>query len=218
MTIDLSLTVVAATRAEVPRLAGVLSAAYLDNPVFDWMFDGDQAIRHPAYFEAFLHLGMDAGRVEQTADGMAVAVWIDGAIVAERAVLDRFRAEVRLACGHHLARWRKLYSGRLPVHGAGCWELALLGVRPDHQGRGHGRLLLDHATGWRGDVRAYAELPSRRLVNFFARHGFEDRGRCSPVRGVSLCMVDTPTCGSADQPAPAANVCDAAVLVPNGRP
>jgi hypothetical protein len=69
--------VVATSAVEIPRLSMVLSAAFAANPVSDWIFDGEQDRHHPAFFAAFLRCAVATGRVEQSSDGTAVAVWID---------------------------------------------------------------------------------------------------------------------------------------------
>ncbi len=63
--------------AELPRLARVLTAAFATDPVSDWLFDGEQDSHHPAFFGAFLRLAAATGWIEQSVDGLAVAVWID---------------------------------------------------------------------------------------------------------------------------------------------
>jgi GNAT superfamily N-acetyltransferase len=163
--------VVSTVGAEIPRLAALLTVAFSDNPVSDWLFRGEQDAHHPAYFTAYLRHALAAGRVDQTADGTAVAVWIDRTRSRD---LQTFHRESAEAVRSHMARLT-LLEGTLyesqprQPH----WWLAFLGVLPTHRGRGHATCLLNHATGWQGNQLAYLEATSHRLVSLYHRHGFE---------------------------------------------
>jgi GNAT superfamily N-acetyltransferase len=162
--------VVSTVGAEIPRLAALLSAAFADNAVSDWLFQGRQDNHHPGFFTAYLRHALASGRVEQTADGTAVAVWIyrDGTENTEI-----FKRESADAVGVHLARL-VLLEGTLyeaqpkQPH----WWLAFLGVLPAHRGRGHGGRLLYHAADWQGGQLAYLEATSHRLTGYYTRHGY----------------------------------------------
>jgi GNAT superfamily N-acetyltransferase len=162
--------VVSTVGAEIPRLARVLSAAYAENPVSDWLFRGEQDTHHPGYFTAYLRHALTVGRVEQTEDGSAVAVWIDRGRTLS---IDAFRRESAEAVGPHFARLTllegTLYEAqpKLPH-----WWLAFLGVLPAYRGRGHAGRLLRHAVGWQGSTVAYLEASSQRLTRFCAGHGY----------------------------------------------
>jgi GNAT superfamily N-acetyltransferase len=162
--------VVSTVGAEIPRLAAVLSAAFADNPVSDWLFQGRQDNHHPGFFTAYLRHALAHGRVDQTTDGTAVAVWIHRGGTENAGVFKRESAD---AVGVHLARL-VLLEGTLyeAQPRAPHWWLAFLGVLPAHRGRGHGGRLLHHATGWQGDATAYLEATSHRLTGYYTRHGY----------------------------------------------
>lgn len=191
MTTTLHTTVVPARVDELARLSLVLSAAFADNPVSDWLFDGEQDTHHPPFFLAFLRLGLTAGRVEQSADGTAVAVWIDRTSSNSNATAaaPRFGAEVRKAVGPHEGRWWALDEATSTAHPSQPhWWLAFLGVMPGHRHHGHAHRLLTHATHWLDDTPAYLEATSRRLCGFYARHGFHTTGGliAMPERGAPV--------------------------------
>jgi GNAT superfamily N-acetyltransferase len=162
--------VVSTVGAEIPRLAAVLSAAFADNPASDWLFQGRQDNHHPALFTAYLRHALASGRVDQTADGTAVAVWIHRDGTENAGVFKRESAD---AVGVNLARL-VLLEGTLyeaqpkETH----WWLTFLGVLPAHCGRGYGGQLLRHAATWQGDRMAYLEATSHRLRGYFLRHGY----------------------------------------------
>jgi GNAT superfamily N-acetyltransferase len=167
--------VVAACAVEIPRLSMVLSAAFADNPVSDWIFDGDQDRHNPAFFSAFLRCAVQHGRVEQSSDGTAVAVWIDRTRPWTVDVLRVLHDDLGAAVAPHGSRWDTFEQAAEATEPTEPhWWLAFLGALPAHQGRGHGGRLLDHAAGWLGDTPAYLEATSRRLAGFYGRHGWHD--------------------------------------------
>ena len=194
MSVDVESGVLVASPVEVARLSMVLSAAFADNPVSDWLFDGDQDRHNPAFFAAYLTCAMSRGRVEQTSDGTAVAVWIDLADPWPAEQWLTFLDDVAQAVGVHQPRWdvfeeAALESGPTEPH----WWLAFLGVLPAHQGRGHGGRLLDHAANWVGTRPAYLEATSRRLAGFYRRHGWHDTGPLTVPAGPVLHRMRLPT-------------------------
>jgi len=172
-TLVLETPILPACEAELIRLSRVLSAAFADNPVSDWLFDGYQDHFHPEFFAAFLSWAHRAGRIEQSADGTAVAVWIDYTSPPDTQMLAVFEQAVHRAVGPYLPRWRAFDHACSTDHPTEPhWWLAFLGVLPEHRGRGHGRHLLEHATSWLDDSPAYLEATSRRLVGFYEHRGY----------------------------------------------
>jgi len=179
--------IVGASPVEYPRLAQLLAAAFADNPVSDWLFDGAQDSAHPAFFLAFLRLAQAGGRVEQSLDGSAVAVWIDrtdtdpGAEAAAREAVDRALGAA------YRGRWRTLDRALQPTHPPQPhWWLAFLGTAPGQRGRLHGHHLLEHARGWLGGHPAHLEATSRRLTGYYRRYGFQSTGTIAIPLGPTL--------------------------------
>ncbi len=176
MTTATTAAVMPATAAELSRLSHVLAAAFATDPVSDWLFDGDQDTRHPAFFHAFLHHAFQTGRVEQTLDGTGVAVWLDNTTPGDPAVAAAFTDRVGHTVGDP-GRWEALDTAMRHAHPTGAhWWLAFLGVLPAYQSRGHGHALLHHATTWQAGLPAYLEATSRKLAGFYGRYGYRPTG------------------------------------------
>lgn len=129
-----------ATLGDTELCAGILTAAFADDPVSRWLIaspeDGPRI--HHRYFHVFVRHGLDVGTVE-IAEDAACAVWFpsgapdpddDLAVVAEQ-YAERFALFERTLQDRHPGG---------PAHD----YLMLLGARPDQQGRGLGTALLDH--------------------------------------------------------------------------
>jgi len=187
MNTTLDTAILPATTGDIPRLARVLTAAFADNPVSDWLFDGEQDRHHPAFFTAFLHWAIDGGMVEQTPDGTGVAVWIDYTTPPDPQKVARFHTDVIAAVGRHELRWRTFDKTTTATHPrTPHWWLAFLGVHPAHRGRRHAQRLLHSAAQWLGDTPAYLEATSRSLTRFYSRHGYQPAHHAMVPRGPSL--------------------------------
>lgn len=166
--------VVPATTAEAVRLSHVMAAAFAADPVSDWLFDGEQDAHHPAFFQAFLRQALTGGRVDQTVDGTGLAIWLDRTRAVDPVAAARTADEIALAVGRHTARWQQLAGGMDAAHpDRPHWYLAFLGVMPGQHHRGHGHRLLCHAASWLDGAPTYLEATSRRLVQFYERHGYQ---------------------------------------------
>ncbi len=178
--------VLTAEPVELPRLAGVLTTAFADNPISDWLFHGEQDHHHPAFFAAFLRWALRGGRVEQTHDGTAVAIWIDYTIPPGD-LLDDFQTEILDAVGRHRTRWLTLDHATANEHPAPPhWWLAFLGVLPTHRGRGAGSALLRHGAHWQDGQPAYLEATSRRLSTYYHHHGYQPTDTIDVPHGPTL--------------------------------
>lgn len=193
MTATLDTDILPATAGDIPRLARVLTAAFADNPVSDWLFDGEQDRHHPAFFTAFLHWAIKGGLVEQTLDGTGVAVWIDYTTPPDPQLLTRFDTGVVAAAGGHELRWRTFDKATTAIHPrTPHWWLAFLGVHPAHRGRGHATHLLHSAAQWLGDTPVYLEATSRSLTRFYHQHGFQPAHHIVVPRGPVLYGMHNP--------------------------
>ncbi len=176
MIVDTGIAVMPATAAELTRLSHVLASAFATDPVSDWLFDGDQDTRHPAFFHTFLHHAHHTGRVEQTLDGTGVAVWFDNTHPTDPTIDAAFTDRVHDTVGR-THRWQALDAAMRATHPSEPhWSLAFLGVLPAHQHRGYGQLLLYHATTWQAGLPAHLEATSRKLVNYYNRREYQTTG------------------------------------------
>ncbi|QYG93258.1 GNAT family N-acetyltransferase [Iamia sp. SCSIO 61187] len=161
--------------------ATVLTAAFLDDPVFTWM-EPDRAARAdtlPVLFDAFLaaqarHRTADLARVDGPAAG--VALWVPPGVAAVHAD-DEPELEARLGVlgPAALARMGACSEAFAAVHPAEpAWYLNFLAVAPSHQGRGIGSALLRSVLAQCdvGGEAAYLEATSERNRALYERHGF----------------------------------------------
>ena len=172
-----------ATRAQTPAVANVLAAAFQDDPLFAWGIPDPERRREalPTVFAAFAELYLPYEETYLTEDALAAAMWGPPHV-------DAFHGEAGEAFGQRMAgnldpadTARLLAVGQLfsEHHPTQPWMyLQLIGVAPDHQGRGLGSGLLApvlarcDATG----TPAYLEASSVRNRRLYERHGFETVG------------------------------------------
>jgi GNAT superfamily N-acetyltransferase len=115
------------------------------------------------------------GHIDITRDQVGVAVWFP--ITEPLPEADDYDARLLEACGPWTKRFKQLdeafeeHHPHEPHH-----HLALLAIRPGHQGKGIGTALLNHHHELYPDVADYLEASSPESRELYLRHGFEDRG------------------------------------------
>jgi ribosomal protein S18 acetylase RimI-like enzyme len=153
-----------------------LSGAFLDDPVFRWIYPDDErrAAVLSGFFELFTRAIGRHGVSHEIGDGLGAALWVPpgeeladdeeafGAAVAELSPPDVDR----------LMTCFELLSATHPHEP--CWYLNFLGVAPDHQGRGVGSALLRAGIerSERDGVPLYLEATSPQNRRLYERHGF----------------------------------------------
>jgi GNAT superfamily N-acetyltransferase len=167
-----------ATPGDAPALAAMLTRAFADDPLYQWLLRSPRTRDRYArrYFRWQLRRLLPQGQVTMTTDGAAVALW---------ALPDRWRETaregLRLFVGLAPAMWthmssvvRGLSQADLRHPTAPHLYLALLGCDPPAQGQGRataalapGLELADHER-----LPAYLETSKERNVEFYARFGF----------------------------------------------
>jgi GNAT superfamily N-acetyltransferase len=183
-----------ATDADIPRLAGALARAFLDDPVAEWSCRPDRL--RPKMLERFqtIRLRQLLGHDEVwTTDTLAcAALW---------APPKRWKSTPRedLAIGRVLAHPRLMW--RMPLIASGFagmekahphspphWYLAVLGTEPNMQGQGLGSAVLAPVLEQcdRDGVAAYLESSKESNISFYARHGFRLTGEVKLPRGPKL--------------------------------
>ena len=172
------LAVLPAPYEALADLAQGLAQAFAEDPVYHWLFPEAKGRREKMarLFAVLLRPSLRAGTVFTTPHHEGVAVWEPPQGVGV-GWWGRIQQEWHLAklLGKHVGRgwqWWRLVETRQPRYPH--WKLALLGVRPEHQGRGIGSALLRpmlarcDAEGW----PIYLDTGQPANLPFYRRFGF----------------------------------------------
>ena len=173
--------IIEAGPADLDVLSVVIAAAFHDLPPSRWLVEDETArfAIFPEYFLIYLEHGLSAGVVQATADRSAAAVWLPvgpGGPVPP----DDYQRSLAAATTPWTARFAAFDAALERRHPAGRphHHLALLGVRPDRQGRGTGSALLraGHRALDAAGVPGYLEASSERSRRLYREHGYADLG------------------------------------------
>ncbi|BCK53622.1 GNAT family N-acetyltransferase [Nocardia wallacei] len=190
----MDITVRAAGLSDVRDLAGVLGAAFADDPVIGWLIRDDRVrARRAAHMFAALvrHQFIDLGGVDVAFDdtgGMVgAAVWAPpgdrrpSTLTELRTLPGLARAfRTRLPAAGQLAQRMQAEHPREPH-----WYLAFVGTLPRVRGRGVAHALLEprvahcDSTG----APAYLESSKRENIPYYERYGFEVTGELDVTAG-----------------------------------
>jgi GNAT superfamily N-acetyltransferase len=121
------------------------------------------------------HAGNGAGRVLETSDRRAVAVWFDRTI--EPTEPEDFGLRLEKAAGEYTERFGELDEAFEAVHpGEPHWHLAFLAVDPGYQSHGLGSALMAHTHNWldQNGLPAYLEASNADSQRVYRRHGYTD--------------------------------------------
>ncbi|HVN50507.1 MAG TPA: GNAT family N-acetyltransferase [Acidimicrobiales bacterium] len=175
-------TVKLATPAERDHLSEVLARAFLDDPVWTWLFPDPATSekRLRLTFRAYLKDAMNVGSVFTTPDLQGAALWKPpgewklGNMALVRAAPELLRAfGMRLFASLQIERAVESQHPRDPH-----WYLAVLGTDPTAQGKGIGGALIRQVTDRcdRIGLPCYLESSKDRNVPYYERFGFEVTG------------------------------------------
>jgi GNAT superfamily N-acetyltransferase len=169
--------VIVAGPADAAVLAEVIAEAFYPLPPSRWLI-GDRAARRqvfPAYFRLYVDHALARGVVHTTPGRAAAALWLPSGASPPPA----YDVALAAATGAWVARFRAFDTVLDRHHPAGTahHHLALLAVRPGHQGQGTGSMLLAarHAALDRDRIPAYLEAASQRTRQYYLRHGYQPR-------------------------------------------
>ena len=177
-------------RAEdVPALAAALARAFEHNPGMSWTFRDDaRRLRQlETGFAHYLHsIWLERGECWRIEGVGGAAIWLPPGRW-ELPPLDQLRLlpGVVRSAGRDSPRLLRFYQWTEKRHPhEPHWYLAVLGVHPDHQGRGFGshlmRPVLERCDA--EGVPAYLETDTERNVAIYERHGFRTRSK-EPLPG-----------------------------------
>lgn len=153
------------------------------DPMFKWIFP-DPAQRAKALSRLNrvpLEYGLRYGRVTQSADGQAVAIWIPperpmsmGGMLRAGGLAVPFRIGfgpfIKFAGAN--STMEKIHKKYMPEP---HWYLLIVGVDPELQGRGRGSALVAEGLARADEANApcYLETSEERNLAFYERHGFK---------------------------------------------
>ncbi|WP_031083117.1 GNAT family N-acetyltransferase [Streptomyces sp. NRRL WC-3549] len=164
------------------QVVEILEAAFHDDPVSSWVFPDEEHRRavHGKFLGVFADIALSEGRVDLLEDGTAAALWLSvpagapeeedetPALMRRTADPDNERAEL-------VGRM----TGAVHPHDRAHAYLLMIGVRPERQGEGLGRVLIDGVLERcdREGLPAYLEASSERSRGLYERIGFTCLGR-----------------------------------------
>ena len=174
-------TVLSLEEDEIGTAAAVIARAFFDDELTVHLYpdDRDRSLLAPLMFEALVRYDWLFGQVDRLPGFTAVATWLrPGETVETPERLTRAGFD-GLPDGVPLERLEAFFSVVEPAFKGDApephWHLRLLGVDPDHQGRGLGTALLEHGLR-RADGTGhpcFLETFSERNVPFYLRNGFD---------------------------------------------
>ena len=170
-------TVKSANAEDEALLAGVLTLAFMSDPVMRWLWPNplDYLTNYPLLVSCF---GGRAAFKHHSAqyleDWSGAAVWlppgveidVDGVLAVMRSSLSEKKLQQALAVLEQMGS----YHPKEPH-----WYLAIIGADPSCQGRGNGSVLMRYALEAcdRDKKVAYLESSNPRNLSFYLRHGFD---------------------------------------------
>jgi len=179
-----SIPIVKLNTSQIEAAGIVLARAFFEDSLFSYILP-DPGTRFPAlayYSRAYAYASCFAGGVYGTPDPVAgVAVWgVPGSPVTpehrNRGGLDglpeSFGTGGYQRYKHMVEFFEALIRRDVPTP---HWYLSILGVDPDHQGKGLGGALLQPALAKADQegVPCYLETLEEKNLAFYGRHGFE---------------------------------------------
>jgi ribosomal protein S18 acetylase RimI-like enzyme len=165
---------------DVPTVAGALARACEADPVMSWVFrdDSQRLARLERAFTLFLRrIWLPEGECYTTDPLLGGALWLPPD-KWHLGVLDQLRLLPAMVSvtGRNLPRLFSVLNLIEKKHPKqpGHYYLAVLGVEPEHQGRGFGSALMQPVLARcdRERIPAYLESSKRRNVVLYERHGF----------------------------------------------
>lgn len=163
--------------------AETLADAFLDDPKFVWLFPDERRRRSRLLRmnRVPLEFGMRYARVSQTDEGRGVAIWLPpGVSLSPPRIMRSGILGVPLATGlRPLARFAAANSVMEKVKARAVttpyWQLLIVAVHPDLQGRGRGGALVRDGLEQvdRASLASYLDTSNPSNIGFCQSLGFE---------------------------------------------
>jgi ribosomal protein S18 acetylase RimI-like enzyme len=165
--------------AEDPRLAGVITRAFWDDPILTWLIPNEPngRARMEAFFRAELYTAHRRGTVLTTPERDGASLWYPpDQWRTPPSHIARQAPSLVWALGRRVPAGLKLLTKMEHLHPTEPhWYLSVIGTDPARQGRGVGAALIEAITD-RCDAEglpAYLESSKERNISYYARFGFE---------------------------------------------
>ncbi len=176
---------------DLPRVAGMLSRAFVDDPAYEWAIP--QPARRseilPGLFALFAAVLARHDEIYVSDHVSGAALWVPpGHAAVHQSEVHEFGHRMDDIVGVYRMRMDEISAAVDPMHPrVPHYYLNFLGVDPVHQGRGIGSALIAPVLSRcdREGVPAYLEASSPANVRFYERHGF--------VLGRELVVPEGPT-------------------------
>jgi ribosomal protein S18 acetylase RimI-like enzyme len=177
------------TAADANRAFDLLTLAFENDPPSRWIWQDRRQFLEafPRFAKAFGGVATDLGTAHCFGDFGGISLWLPpGVFPDEEALADVIEQTLsgdRREAMYSIIGQMELYHPVEPH-----WHLPLMGVVPEHQGRGIGSALLRRMLERcdREQLPAYLEATSSRNILLYARQGFEAAGciqveDCPPI-------------------------------------
>lgn len=182
---ETTISVRPAGRGDIPAIAGALSRAFMDDPLWSWLApdEGRRARLLERYFDLMLRklfMKLPTRHAFTTANRAGAAMWAepDGWRIRPLDILPLVPGTLRIF-GRRTLKRLVVCLGAMEHHHPTepHWYLEGLGTDPPHQRRGVGAALMAPILERcdRERLPAYLETQKERNVPYYRHHGFEVR-------------------------------------------
>jgi ribosomal protein S18 acetylase RimI-like enzyme len=165
-----------ARRRSAERAIGVVNAAFRNDPVARWVYPDDAVYEaaFPCIINAMSGRAFDHGSAYVTNDLGGVALWLPPGIESDGEAMGAVMGEtVAPELMDDLMGFAEVQAA-MHLHEP-HWYLPMIGVLPQHQGKGYGSQLLSYATAIadHDGLPAFLEATTPNSRRLYERHGFE---------------------------------------------
>ncbi len=173
-------TVATASRGDEAAAIATLTLAFAADPMTRWSWPEPRTYLEafPKFARAFGGEAFVKGSAHCVEGCAGVALWLSPGVEPDGKALGALMQSTLK--GPVLMEGAGIMQQMIAFHpGEPHWYLPLIGIDPQHQGKGLGSTLLDHALALadRDGVPAYLESSNPRNIGLYERHGFVQLGR-----------------------------------------
>lgn len=158
-----------------------LTAAFLHDPVFDWVFpdEAEREVHLPRLFGINFDLVLPVARSLISADGQAASFWRPPGH-AEASTLDYLMRPLQSLAAFgmrvlEVAALANAIKAHLPTKGP-FWHVHFVGVTPDLQRNGWGTAMMCAGEDLVGDAAVYLETAKPENIKLYTGLGYETTG------------------------------------------